>query len=351
VRRTRAICGLLALALEWLSCARTGLGQEQQQPVQRQVLAFYYGWYRNPKISGRWDHWSNVDESAGRIGNSTHYPALGPYDSHNLDVLKQQCEWAKQAGLTGFIVSWWGPKDFTNEGIMPLLNLAQQANLHVTVYFETCHPEQTPVRETALRDVLYLLSHYGNHPAWLKVNGKPVLFVYSRAIAEIGLDDWKWVISEVNRRSPGGVVVIGDQLTKEAAEAFDGIHTYNITDKLAGKSVAEVDAWAAKAFPKWVQRAGSNRVSCVTIIPGYDDSKLGRSGTRPITSRHDGATYRQLWQQAIAANPDWVLVTSWNEWHEGSEIEPSVENGDRELKTSAEFAPKFLALKPRMVNP
>jgi hypothetical protein len=41
------------------------------------------------------------------------------------------------------------------------------------------------------------------------------------------------------------------------------------------------------------------------------------------------------------------LITSWNEWHEGSEIEPSVEHGDRELRTTAEFAPKFKRLPPR----
>ena len=36
---------------------------------------------------------------------------------------------------------------------------------------------------------------------------------------------------------------------------------------------------------------------------------------------------------AIAARPDWVLIVSWNEWLEATEIEPSVENGSRELDT------------------
>jgi hypothetical protein len=54
-----------------------------------------------------------------------------------------------------------------------------------------------------------------------------------------------------------------------------------------------------------------------------------------------------MWEQAIAANPDWILVTSWNEWHEGSEIEPSLELGDRELKTTKQFARKFASMKPR----
>lgn len=80
----------------------------------------------------------------------------------------------------------------------------------------------------------------------------------------------------------------------------------------------------------------------MTVIPGYDDTKLNRPGPRPTTGRHSGETYRVLWQEAIAAQPDWILITSWNEWHEGSEIEPSKENGDRELIATGEFARRFV---------
>jgi len=52
-------------------------------------------------------------------------------------------------------------------------------------------------------------------------------------------------------------------------------------------------------------------------------------------------------EEAVAANPDWFLITSWNERHEGSEIEPSVENGPRALKTAASFASKFRSLNAR----
>jgi hypothetical protein len=53
-----------------------------------------------------------------------------------------------------------------------------------------------------------------------------------------------------------------------------------------------------------------------------------------------------LWEEAIRAQPDWVLLTSWNEWHEGSEIEPSWEDGDQYLRLTAKYAPGFLAGKP-----
>jgi hypothetical protein len=313
--------------------------------VPKKVLAFYYAWYGNPQVSGKWVHWHDVDEANKRIGSSTHYPLLGPYDSHDPKVVEQHCRWAKEAGIDGFIVSWWHPNDFHDRAMPLILDTAQKFGLEITAYFETV---PTRTKEQALEYVMHLLNRYGKHPAWLKLNGKPVIFVYGRAIGEIGLDGWLWVIVEANRRYEGGAVFIGDHISKRAARIFDGIHTYNITALTAGKSPEEIKAWAQKVFPDWVSVAGNDRIACLTIIPGYDDSKLpDRKPPRPITERHNGETYKVLWEAAIAANPDWVLITSWNEWHEGSEIEPSVEHGDRELKTTAEYARKFKQLPPR----
>lgn len=315
--------------------------------VPRQVLAFYYGWYGNPSVSRRWVHWEKVEETDKRIGSSTHYPTLGPYDSHDPKVIEQHCRWAKDAGLSGFIVSWWAQGDFHDQGLPLLLEAAQRRGLSITAYFETVHSDGAPKPEGALKDVLYLLEHYGKHPAWLKVNGKPVLFVYGRAIGEIKVDGWRQVIAEANQRYPGGAIFIGDQISPTAARVFDGVHTYNPTGGTAGKSVEAIRAWARSTFPKWVETAGDHCIACLTVIPGYDDSKLGRPAPRPITDRHNGQTYRTLWEEAVAADPDWILVTSWNEWHEGSEIEPSVENNEQALRTTAAFASKFRLLEPR----
>ena len=321
--------------------------KKEKEKLPKHVLAFYYGWYGNPRVTGRWVHWSEVDEKNKTIGNATHYPELGPYDSHDPDVIKQHLSWAGDSGITGFIASWWGQGTFEDQGIPPLLEAAQHFGLGITAYFETVRAQgSAPTPQDALKDVLYLLEKYGSHPAWLKVKGKPVLFVYGRAVGQIGLDGWAWVISETNRQYPGGAVFIGDRISQDAARVFDGIHTYNPTGQTAHKTPEGIRAWAHSTFPQWIETAGDH-IACVTIIPGYDDSKLGRPIPRPITDRYDGETYGVLWEEAIAANPDWVLITSWNEWHEGSEIEPSSENGKTALATTASFAPKFQSSPPR----
>lgn len=335
----------MAYAL-WLAVLATAA---PPRTIPRHVLAFYYGWYGNPSVSGKWVHWKDVDEANKSIASSTNWPWLGAYDSHDPKVVDQHFRWAKEAGLTGFIVSWWRQGDFHDQGMPLLLETAQQYGMKLTVYYETVPPREDPKPEGAVNDLLYLLDKYGKHPAWLTLGGKPVFLIYGRALNQIKLDGWKQVIREVNSKYPGGVVFIGDRISEEAAQIFDGIHTYNVTGRTKAMTPEQLRAWAREYYLSVVKTAG-DKIAAVTVIPGYDDHKLGRPEPRPITARHNGETYRILWEEAVAARPDWILITSWNEWHEGSEIEPSLEHGDRALKQTAQFAPRFLQLPPRNVD-
>jgi len=314
--------------------------------VPRKVLAFYYPWYTNPAVpggSGLRRNWNPVDEQAKQIGNVAHYPALGPYDSHDPKLIAQHCAWSKQAGVDAWIVSWWGKGSPTDRVMPRLLEACQKAGLEVTIYYETVPRPQNA--ESAAKDLLDLLNRYGDHPAWLRIGGKPVVFIYGRTLGEIGLSGWLAAISEVNRRYPRKAVFLGDQISTAGARIFDGVHTYNPVGSLAGKSLAEVRAWAKATYPGWVKTADAQgRISTITVIPGYDDRKIRKPGL--CADRLKGESYRAQWDQAVAADPHWILVTSWNEWWEGSEIEPSAEFGQQYLDLTAQGAARFKS-KPR----
>jgi len=342
-------CGILAVAaLAGEGGTTAGRASGRWTHVPKQVLAFYYGWYGNPEVSKRWYHWRNVDTARKHIDESTHYPVLGPYDSHDPKIVDTHFRQAKDIGLTGFIVSWWAKGDFHDRGMQLMLDTARKYGLKITIYYETVPPRGSPTVEGAVDDLTYITDKYARHPAWLRVRNKPVFFIYGRAVGELKLDGWERVMSEYTAKNSGGAVFIGDRISPDAARIFDGIHTYNPTGLTKGKSLDEIRSWAKTTFPEWVKTAGPNRIACVTVIPGYDDSvQPSRKPPRPITDRYNGETYKVMWEEAIAANPNWVIVTSWNEWHEGSEIEPSVELGERDLNTTRQFAKKFLTLKAR----
>jgi glycoprotein endo-alpha-1,2-mannosidase len=313
------------------------------EAVPHQVLAFYYSWYGNPAVSGHWVHWKNVDPAKQRIENSTDYPAYNAYDSHDPAILDRQAAAARAAGVTGFIASWWGQGSFEDHGVPLLLDAAAKHGLAVSAYYEKIPGEDAPARvKAAIGDLDYLLSHYAAHKAWLRAAGKPIVFVYTRAIHQLSPAEWREVIAQVHRDNPGGVALVADSLEASFVAAFDGASTYNITRQTQHKTPPQIRDWARVAYPRLVAAAGPGKISTVTVIPGYDDSKVGRPPPRPVTERWGGETYRALWQEAVAAHSDYVLITSWNEWHEGSEIEPSVEYGSVMLNDTAGFARQFL---------
>ena len=114
---------------------------------------------------------------------------------------------------------------------------------------------------------------------------------------------------------------------------------------VAAKRPAALRTSIAPDYTEAVKLARNHgRISYVTIIPGYDDTKIRKPGFK--AERQDGQSYRVLWEEAVKANPDWVLITSWNEWHEGSEIEPSFEEGDNYMQLTGDYAPRFCDSSP-----
>jgi len=95
-----------------------------------------------------------------------------------------------------------------------------------------------------------------------------------------------------------------------AAGLFDGFYTYDF------------NTYNGSKFVRLCGQAHALHLVCAPSVgPGYNGTRAGEtSGYRP---RAHGATYDRLWTAALAAAPDLVTVTSYNEWGEGTQIEPA----------------------------
>ena len=335
--RCHLVIGMLFAGL----LAFTAAADEVSPPTRpRRVLAFYYAWYGNPEISGHWKHWEKARPDQHEIASATHYPRPGAYDSADPQIIDQHMRQMAEAGIDGPILSWWGPRALDSDHITDeLLRAATRHGRVVSAYFETIRGAD--VVSSATADMVYLVSKYGTHPAWLKVAGRPVIFVYGRAVGQMGpLERWQEVRTRVKEETGIDPFLIGDRIDAESAGVFDGIHTYNTVGLLAGKTVEQMrrqNRAAARLTAALAHAAG--KLACMTIIPGYDDTKIRKPGL--ACSRHDGATYQAGWDAANSSDCDWVVITSWNEWHEGSEIEPSYELGERDWKATRPWTDRF----------
>ena len=311
--------------------------------VPHEVLAFYYSWYGRPERQDHWVHWGGENTADHSTPETTHYPARGAYDSQDPALVDGHILEAKSHGVSGFIATWWGQGSYEDRSFALLLARAEQKDFKASIYWETAPGSGREQIDGAIADLVYVLSRYGSSRAFLKVDRKPVIFVYGRVMGQVPLVSWPMII-EGARAKAGDFLLIADGYQQTFARLFDGVHTYNNCAAVKGKSPDVLRAWAARNYAEVVSLARQHRrISCVTVIPGYDDTKIRKPGL--VASRQDGQTYAVLWEEAIRAQPDWVLITSWNEWHEGSEIEPSWEEGDQYLKLTAKYGPGFLAAK------
>jgi len=342
----RAALGCLCCLVSAVSAA------EESQTAARRVMAFYYPWYGTADGAGgagRTIHWGQIDAAGKTISESTHYPLGGAYDSHERQVVERHCRQAAENGIDTLIVSWWGAGSYEDRAMPLVLELCERFGLKATVYYEAVPAPPTP--ETAAKDIAEnILAKYADHPAWLKHGGRPVVFVYGRAVQQLGLYGWYQVKERLKTVFPQEVALIGDDWSYGAATVFDGLHTYNTAGMLQGKTPEQVRAWCARTYPEWIQTARrQGKIAAVTVIPGYDDTKIRTPGLK--VERWEGALYAAQWQQAVQAAPDWIVITSFNEWHEGSEIEPSVEYGTTYLKMTRQYAEQFLKLGPSKKEP
>ncbi len=316
--------------------------------VPHEVLAFYYGWYG---LSPERNPWGDADTNKHELTRTARYPLKGPYNSHDPAVVDWQIDQAKAHGITGFVVSWWGTAGWDSwhdQSLALLLEHAEKKNFKISIYWEQAPGDGEGQIGRAVGEVSYVLKKYGKSPAFLKVDGKPVIFAYNRVVMfQVPVSSWPAIIEGIRARA-GDFVLLGDGQQSSCAYLFDGIHSYGLNGlpdefekHLTINSLGDFRVWAAHYYAYGVKLARQrDRISCLVVVPGSDARKAYKFDWQ--TDRLDGQTYRMLWEEAINAKPDWVIITSWNEWPEGSEIEPSLEFRDKYLQITSEYSQRFL---------
>ncbi|MCD6464827.1 glycoside hydrolase family 99-like domain-containing protein [Candidatus Bathyarchaeota archaeon] len=317
--------------------------------VEKKVLAFYYAWYGTPWGTGvlqKWAGWNIYGYNPEKVTRGRResaipcFPLDGLYDSSSEYTIKRHIYQAKQAGLDGFIVSWWGfPDKMKKENadhpsvkssdatLQKLLEIAPE-DFDVTLYYETAEYGDKPVPQNVREDLERIAQEYCNKPRWMKVNGKPVIVIYGRVMAQMrkacadDIKEWK-TIREYLKEKGFDLFLVGDSLDPAYVECMDALHTYNpIGYTTRGINIEALYKRAADAL----HRAG--KIFVATVTPGFDNDKVRwPTGERLFEPRRDGGYYIESWNTALSCNPDWIFVTSWNEWFEASQIEPSVEYG------------------------
>lgn len=255
------------------------------------VTIFYYPWFGAPSLDGSYEHWTENNHVPPFDLGTAFYPMPGPYSSSSRGVLDRQMSQISAAGVDEIVSSWWGWGSAEDQRLPTVVAVANAHGLEVAVHLEP-YPGRTLA--TLESDVEHL-----------KLLGIYDFYVFQPQ--DLPAADWKELTAkESDARFFAQTALPGFA----AAGGFVGLYTYDIL------------VYGGHTFARICQEARALHLLCAPSVgPGYDARRA--TGDTRVKPRRNGATYDTMWRAALAAHADLVTITSFNEWNEGTQIEPA----------------------------
>jgi hypothetical protein len=264
-------------------------------PKSATTAIFYYPWYGTAARDGGYQHWQQNGHTPPADVASTFYPERGVYSSSDPAVVDAQMRDIARAGVQEVVVSWWGKGSPEDARLAAVVRAARKRQLEVAAHLEP-YGGRTVVGT-------------GVDIAYLQTLGIRDFFVYHAT--DFPAAEW----AALRAALPGVRLFAQTNLVGFAqAGGFDGVYSYDILVSGGG------------TFRRVCDQAHRVHLLCgPSVGPGYSASRA--TSDARVKPRKDGRTYDAMWTAALRAGADMVTITSYNEWMEGTQIEPARING------------------------
>jgi hypothetical protein len=248
--------------------------------------AFMYPWYPETWYSDQHYH-----------------PVGGNYDSGSFATIDRQLNQMSYANIGLSIDSWWGQGTTTDNRISTILNetTAYGSPVKQALYYEqegTSNPSVAQIQS----DLQYINSKYGKQPAYARIGGKPVVFVYAGSADGCANSTdmvQRWVTADDGLGHPDYVVL----------KVFSGYAACPV----------QPDNWHQYGPATRSEQQGTHSYY---VSPGF----WLHSDSMPRLVR-DATAFQGAVASMQSASVDFKLVETWNEWGEGTQVEAATEYG------------------------
>lgn len=305
------------------------------------VYAHYMPWYETAATStnGKWGiHWtmSNknpelVDQNGKRQIASHFYPLTGPYASSDPDIIEYHLLLMKYSGIDGVLIDWYGSTDYNDYGSNranseALIKALGKVGMEYAIVYEDRTISEVIKKdpsmdriEAAQNDMIYLEQNYFGDPNYSYVSNAPLLLVFGPEEFHIP-SEWADIMS-VFTKHPTFVTL--NWKSNESAPHSVGEYIWvdqgSLDSKYSNRNKFEV--FIGGAYPGFV-----------------DFYQEGGWGSGYFTIDHqNGETFKQTLQKAKNANVDYLQLITWNDYGEGTMIEPTEEFGFTFLEQVQEY--------------
>jgi chitodextrinase len=254
------------------------------QPTFPIRAAFYYPWFP--------EAWNQL----GINPYTKYHPTLGFYSSNDDAIRQSHLRSFEYAKFEAGIYSWWGQGHSTDQRFPAMLAAtnARHSPIKWAVYYER-EGTTDPAADAIGSDLDYIKSNYAADPSYLKVGGKPVIFVYARGADACPMAD-RWVQANTPQRDFYVVLKVfaGFRACTSQPQSWHQYAPSTRADRQAGYSYA--------------------------IAPEFD-----LTGPEPERLPRDLTAFQQAATNMVASNEPWQLVISFNEWGENTATESADE--------------------------
>ena len=315
------------------------------QESEQRVLVHYMPWYASKDVSGQWGwHWTmnhfDSDQSGadGQRHIASHqYPLIDVYDSSDSVFLECHTLLMKMAGIDGVIIDWYGVEPYRDYGeihrnTQKLMECVRKAELE----FAICYEDQTikhlieggkmaeQAAELHGREVFrWLDQHAFSDPAYVRLGQNPILLVFGPQY--FNARQWEAILEGMRRRP----VLYGlPHLAK--THGMDGAFGW---PPVSGGRDVTPGVWR-DYLDSLYRETDLNQPPLAIAFPGFHDiyEEAGLHKTYGSIDAKGGRTFRETFDRALRSGAPIVQIATWNDYGEGTVIEPTRDLGYQYLE-------------------
>ena len=326
----------LTLALVGLSLVLTSLtaSAPPQTPAPWPVPTASFS---NTLVMAHWMGW---------FGLPNHRQPVPPYRSTDPATIDRQIAAAQGMGIDGFIVDWYGPatglalgneadRAFIDQATQALFAQAQNTpDFRVALMYDyDALRDVSPTLRTTrmMSDLHYALGAYLTHSVYLTHDERPLLFLfpYDDVTPDVRLDQVTAAISPANvslvyqnPRTGSAILPYVDGFFAWVQPTFYDAWQADGSDWGSGYLDWFYQTMAAPTLPY------SQMLTVGAVWPGFNDTLAPwRAWSPRFIAQREGQTWDNTWNLALDHQPPIVQIATWNDWEEGTAIEPGESHG------------------------
>ncbi len=250
------------------------------------------------------------------------------YNSGDPGQVHRQVEDMISRGVQGAIAAWYGAANTSIDTATKLLKNEAEAHAgqfefaimeDVGALGSAAAMNDCDATDQLISDMTYVASQYESSPAYMSINGRPVVFFFGVDAFYI---DWTRVVSSI----PGNPLLIFQGVPGLSRSSSDGGFSWIA---ITSNDPFNPQLDAQDAFYKSAQQT-PGRVTFGAAYKGFNDT-LAIWGTNRLIHQTCG----QTWVQTLGEPGKFysssnqlpaMQIATWNDYEEGTAIEPGIDN-------------------------